>query len=351
MQQHTFQPFTGSSPISTLSPSNGYTVPQNHIVKGNFREDLYPGSHRPIKSLQPYSENLKTPLVEFTNGRPGEDDLNALDIPDMPPSSTTLTDEIILTGRASFHLIKRPLPSNFIVADAIAPFESSSVDDLGRCESKYWATGVLSKLYQHVRDTSDWDDLLNDPIFLSIPDESEFIPVEDLTSLYNQTHCDGGNEELGERLREVAEDVKSPQDGEDTGDVMDSLEHALSEGRRKQPDANCTTTNTPKELAKPRTDTEEVLASLGVTGAPKPVRAPARPYPPPSLEQQGRATSDHRSWSSSRSPSRYGMLAVHFCSLFGLFLTQIIGKLHTTDPLNLTTESKVNITTVKEVMC
>ena len=291
-------------------------MPQNHVTKGNFREDIYPGSQRLIKSLQPHSENPKTQTVEFTNGRSGEDDLNALDIPDMPPSSTTLTDEIILTGRVSFHLIKRPLPSNFVVADAIAPFEASSVEDLGLCESKYWPKGVLSKLYQHVRDTSDWDDLLNDPIFLSIPDESEIIPIEDLTSLYNQSHCGDGNEQLEERVQEVVEEVKSPQDGEDTGDVMDSLEHALSEGRRKQPDAKCTTTDTPKEPVNPRTDTEELLASLGVTGAPKPVRAPARPYPPPSLEQQGRATSNHRSWSSSRSPSRYEILAVPFLLVY-----------------------------------
>lgn len=260
--------------------------------------------------MQSYSANIKSPPAEFTQSQPEEDDLNGLDIPDMPPSSTSLLDENILAGHASFSLVKRPLPSNFIVADAIAPFETSRGEDQGRCESKYWPKGDLGKLYQHVRESNDWVDVLDDPIFLTIPEESEIIPFEDLTSLYNQTHSDDGNEETEEQLHEVAEDSKSLQDGGDTGDFMDSLEHALSEGRRKQPDEKCSTTNNPKEPAESHTNTEELLASLGVTGTPKPVRAPARPYPPPSSEKQGQVSSDHIRRPSSTSPSRYGLSTV-----------------------------------------
>lgn len=272
--------------------------------------------------MQSYSAKPRSPPVESNQSQPEEDDLNALDIPDIPPSSKSLRDEMILTGHASFCLVKRPLPSNFIVADAIAPFESSKEEDRGRCESKYWPKGGLGKLYQHVKDSNDWVDVANDPIFLTIPAESEVIRLEDLTSLYNQTRSDDGNEdenedgnedgreEIEERIQEVDEDSKNLQDGEETGDFMDSLEHALSEGRRKQPEKNGSTTNTLQESAEPHTNTEELLASLGVTGAPKPVRAPARPYPPPSSEQQGQVPSDNTHRATSRSPSRYGLSAV-----------------------------------------
>lgn len=309
MQPYGFQgqSFASASPISTISPSNGYHTAQNHDVKRKSREDIHQGAQPLNQPLQSYSAKPKTPPVEFNHSQPEEDNLNALDIPDIPPSSTSLLDEIILAGHASFRLVKRPLPSNFIVADALAPFETSRGEDQGRCESKYWPKGDLGKIYQHVKDSNDWDDVLNDPIFLTIPEESEIVPLGDLTSLYNQTHCDDGNEEAEEQVQEVVEDYKSPQDGGDTGDFMDSLEHALSEGRRKQPDPKCSTANVPMEPVESHTNTEELLASLGVTGTPKPVRAPARPYPPPSLEQQGQLSSDRIRRSSSTSPSRYGL--------------------------------------------
>ncbi len=297
-QGHTF---TSTSPSSTVSLSNGYPLTQHHDVQGKFSQDVQ-GAQDLNHPLESYPEKPKTEPMETTNSPPEEDNLNALDIPDMPPSSISLTDETILAGRALFRLVKRPLPANFIVADALAPFESSKVEDQGRCESKYWVKGALGKLCQHVKDTVDRDDLLNDPIFLNIPDESEIIPIEELTSLYNPSQCDDSNEQAEEQPGEVFEESRSPQNGGETGDVMDSLEHALSEGRRKQPDSNSSSSKIPKDAVMPPKNTEELLASLGVTGAPKPVRAPARPYPPPSLEHH-----DHRSWSGSRSPSRYGI--------------------------------------------
>ena len=274
------------------------------------REAIHQGPQSLNQQMQSYSAKPRSPPAEFTQNQPEEDDLNALDITDIPLSSKSLQDEMILAGHASFCLVKRPLPSNFIVADAIAPFESSKGEDRGRCESKYWPKGDLGNLYQHVKDSNDWVDVSDDPIFLMIPEESEIIPVEDLTSIYNQTRSDDGNEGTEEHVQEVDEDTRSLQNEEDTGDFMDSLEHALSEGRRKQPDQNGSIINISKESAESHTNTEELLASLGVTGTPKPVRAPARPYPPPSSEQQGQVPSDHIRRPTSRSPSRYGLSIV-----------------------------------------
>lgn len=301
------QPFANASPSSAISPSNGYPAVQNHDAVRKSREALNQGAQSLNQPMQSHSAKPKSPPTEFTQSQPEEDNLNGLDIPDIPPSSTFLLDEVVLAGHTSFCLVKRPLPSNFVVADAIAPFEASRGEDQGRCESKYWPKGDFSKLYQHVKDSNDWVDVLNDPIFLTIPEESEIIPLEELTSLYNPIHSDDGNEETEDQIQEAVEDSKSLQDGGDTGDFMDSLEHALSEGRRKQSDQKCSNNNTPKEPAESQTNTEELLASLGVTGSPKPVRAPARPYPPPSQEQQSQVSSDHIRQPSSRSPSRYGL--------------------------------------------
>lgn len=289
-----------------MSLSNGYSAVQSNDTRGKSRAEISQGTYRSSQPLYSYTEKPETPPMEFTTDSFEEDNLNALDIPDMPPSSMSLTDEIIISGRSSYYLMKRPLPANFIVADAIAPFETAKVEGQGRCESKYWSNGDSSKLNQNLKDSSHWDDYSNDPIFLNFPDESKLIPWEDLVNLYNHNHGDDGNEESEEQYQEANEEPKSPQDEEDTRDIMDSLENALSEGRRQGSDSKLSETDTVKS----RTNAEEVLASLGVTGAPKPVRAPARPYPPPSVEERARVSSDRGSWSSGRSPSRYDLPAV-----------------------------------------
>ena len=232
----------------------------------------------------------------------GEDDLNMLDIPDLPPSSRHLTDQKIRAGGTSIRLIGRPLPANFIVADAISPIDPPRPENDGLCDSKYQRRGFLKNLLQHVKDSDDWDELSKDPIFLTISDESQAISIQHLKSIYNPRLVDDNSQEAESQVDEAMEETRSPRNGSDTWDVMDSLEHALNAGRRK---GNGSTHSTSSTQSKPRKDTEEVLAALGVTGAPKPVRAPARPYPPPSEDQHGQTSPDHLSRSRSRSASRH----------------------------------------------
>jgi len=54
----------------------------------------------------------------------------------------------------------------------------------------------------------------------------------------------------------------------------------------------------------PHQDTENRLAALGVTGTAKPVRAPARPYPPPKARSSPSSTSPPRQ-ENRRHSSRY----------------------------------------------
>ena len=238
-----------------------------------------------------------------------EDELYALDIPDMPPSSKNLADETILSGHSLIRLIGRPLPANFVVADAISPIEPPLREDEGRCQSKYWGRGNSIKLFQNIKDLSDWDDFSRDPIFCQLSDDSHIISVHDLMARY-RPHDLGENShepEAEPEEREVTPGLNGHSHGRDTWDIMDSLENALNAGRGKQLDGISRSRSASKERSQPPKDTEQLLAALGVTGAPKPVRAPARPYPPPSYEQAGQSTPERYSRSRSRSPMRSDM--------------------------------------------
>lgn len=166
-------------------------------------------------------------------------------------------------------------------------------------------------LGQNVKDTSYWEEFSRDPIFSSIRDNGAVVPIDYLKSLYDPRQANRGQSQEPEH----DEESKFEVDGEDVGDVMDSLEHALNAGRPKPlqlsssksavaPDQ--TPASNPGSWIPLARDTEAMLAALGVTGAPKPVRAPARPYPPPSAQEpSSQASPNDTSRSRSRSPIIY----------------------------------------------
>lgn len=240
-----------------------------------------------------------------TNINEDEDQLAMLNIPDLPQP-----DQVVPSGSPPTHLVGRPLPTNFVVADAISPIGPPSKGDEGRCQSKYLGHGTAALIFKNIRDTSYWDDVEKDPIFSSIPDDGRVISLDDVLSIHRPHQAEGNAQEPEhepevEQLEPTPEpENKSPNRDRDTPDIMDSLENALNAGRHKQPDKAEETNTTSEENSEAPKDTEQVLAALGVTGAPKPVRAPARPYPPPSHEKGTQASSRHFSKSRSRSPVR-----------------------------------------------
>lgn len=233
-----------------------------------------------------------------------EDQLGMLNIPDLP-----LPNQVVPSGSAPTHLVGRPLPANFVVADAISPIGPPLKNDEGRCQSKYWGRGTSTHIFKNIKDTSYWDDVEKDPIFSSIPDDDNVIPLDDVLSIYRPHQAEGNVQEPEPEPEEEQPEPspepesKNPKTDRDTPDIMDSLENALNAGRHKQADVAKETNASEENLEAPK-DTEQVLAALGVTGAPKPVRAPARPYPPPSHDQGTQAPSGHVSRSRSRSPAR-----------------------------------------------
>lgn len=315
-----------------MSPSNGH--PLNQYPERNNKVNSANTNHGTPNSNQAphlHSMTAKPKVADrpATRADKDEDQLGLLNIPDLP-----LPDQVIPSGSAPTHPVGRPLPTNSVVADAISPIGPPSKEDGGRCQSKYWARGTPTQLFQNIKETSYWEDVEKDPIFFSIPDDDHVTPLDDVLSKYRPRQVERNVQdveaapepepepepqpkpepELEPEPEPVAEveplepspepEPKSPKNDRDTPDIMDSLENALNAGRHKQPDKARETNNTSEEDSEAPKDTEQVLAALGVTGAPKPVRAPARPYPPPSHEQGKQELSGHVSRSRSRSPVR-----------------------------------------------
>lgn len=295
---------------------NQYPERNSKIKSTNTRH----GTHNSNQPPQSYTVTIKSHVVDSAATKPDEDEyqLRMLDIPDLPQPN-----QVVPSGSPPTHLVRRPLPTNFVVADAISPIGPPSQEDEGRCQSKYWGRGTSTQIFQNIKETSYWDDVEKDPIFASIPDDDHVIPLDIVLSI-NRPHQAEGNvqepepepepepkpepepepEPELEQLEPTPEpESKSQKNDRDSPDIMDSLENALNASRHKQPDIAKETNNTSEENSEAPKDTEQVLAALGVTGAPKPVRAPARPYPPPSHEQ-GTQASGHVSRSRSRSPVR-----------------------------------------------
>lgn len=285
----------------------------------------------------------------------------------MPPSSRDLTDQIILLGKSSIHLVGRPLPLDHAFAENVSTLGLPQNEGQSYCQSKYWGSGTTTKLSQNIRHSSDWDDVQQDAIFSYNPHDTHVIPLDDLLAICRPYHAEENEqqpevESEAEAKDEVQVQVKIKAEAEDeieaeaeanananadaeietdaaskagpkvdskpepesehheatpehkggssprdSWDVMNSLEHALIAGRQKESNSANGTNSSPEEESRQPKDTEELLAALGVTGAPKPIRAPARPYPPPSQERLTHSSPSSFSRSRSRTPTRREM--------------------------------------------
>lgn len=221
------------------------------------------------------------------------------------------------------------------------PIPPPSVEDDGRSLSKYLGRENLESLNQNIKDSTYWDDLKEDPMFQPISDDGAVVTFAELISHRNLHDSAGEGSDSEREDGELTQESNIMSDEPDSWDVMNSLEHALNTGgvptNDYQPLAESPTQSVDQahvhlqyEEASSETDiaraTEERLAALGVTGMPKPVRAPARPYPPPDPQTQASPIRD--SGSRGRSPGRLDtcVLLLHYlCPV----LTILAAQLHT----------------------
>ena len=272
-----------------------------------------------------------------------QDDLNSLDIPDMPQTTLPFAN----ASRQPINLIGQPLPANSIVADALAPFPSPAPQDEGRCRSKYQYDANFNAYSEHFKNSKYWDkEHADDVVFSDIPDDDKTVPVDEVLSMIKQRHTHPGcSDEYNRSSRSQSRGVSIKQDSLDVNITLNRVERELAETKAKlQAKLEKGKTAGPAESSplqsikverpqlvdqdikqeyqtppqsatseipmKSEPDAEDVLAALGVTGAPKPVTATSWP----DLDTGYGSPHDIRA-SRSGSLSKADMWVYHPCTM------------------------------------
>ena len=234
------------------------------------------------------------------NVEPEEDDLNSLDVPDLPPSTAQY-------GGAVVPLVGMPIPANFVVADALFPMDPPVPEDEGRCQSKYALTFRADALSQNIKESTYWKDHKDDVIFFSISADGELISLDECRSKMKERQKPE-DEILRESRSESRSAAPPRKEATEAAKSLEQLQKALEQARADianrekrlkekkglqspaeaqrsikddessvkaepmSPPQSVTIENGPGY----QNDSEDVLASLGVTGTAKPIGPPTR---------------------------------------------------------------------------
>ncbi|KAI9724009.1 MAG: hypothetical protein M1812_000727 [Candelaria pacifica] len=286
------------------SPSQG---PPQVASQAPFAE---PPSHQFSSAQQgrSFHQSPNPPEIPVQQSRESNGDFHSFE----PPPSLEPWEDTSDTPQAQTQIgqtvwhpadrVERPLPAVFVTAEDGTPLPlqvaTSSTDPL--CISRYFLNS--HEVCLSVKDTVDWEDVRNDPVFRNIPDDCELIAVDHI--LGNRDYLDVGaqDEDLDQ------EDTELGQGYQDTGDQSwgtreadgwgEPYEHEVShddrpiKGEQNREPPEILSSAEISQSHETQETTEERLARLGVTGEAKPVRAPARPYVQDSLPRhvQGSAT-------------------------------------------------------------
>ena len=287
---------------------------------------------------------------------PEEIALDALDLPNLPPSPTSFFKNKVTNAVMTppIRLIAMPLPANFVVADTLYPIASPAPEEHGRCRSKYWRDVDVKNLAQHIRDSRYWDDHKEDPIFTGLPDDETTFPLQELISSMRLRHLD---EEARNGLGKYQSPSRCISMKRETVDLttLDELERSLAEEKAKlaarlaekersklsstkrprspppkaasemhrdgqalAADQNSPASSLPDSGVKSEPKTEGLLAALGVTGIPKPVTNPflldrngSQGSPNDNLTEAPRYTQPEPQQSHSSPPDAQGFASLH----------------------------------------
>ncbi|KAL8880369.1 MAG: hypothetical protein Q9198_002204 [Flavoplaca austrocitrina] len=213
------QQMSSASPVSVVA----HTIarhPQQQQSPTNRGEtaSVRQGSRNSSVSMLSMSVTSSPEPVEVIKEE-NDDDLSKLDVPDIP----------VVTQGSFASLVDRPLPANFVVADALEPFDPPSAENNGCCQSKYTVIDKLSTFTSCIKETKYWDDIKGDPIFIFRLKSSKLVPIERILATYRNRREDAEQEladlEDGEWTRDTATTVQ-PERGRD---LMDRLEDSLAE--------------------------------------------------------------------------------------------------------------------------
>ena len=155
------------------------------------------------------------------DGDDGDDDFSQLDIPDIPPTSI---------GNMEYpppRLVDRSLPTNFIVADALDPFDPPLPENDGCCRSKYTAQDGSSTFLNSIRDTRHWQEFKSDPIFAFVHTNRQVIPLDVILSTYQSSYEDVEHGQAQAEGGGWSGDARPSVGREEAKEVMDRLDHPV----------------------------------------------------------------------------------------------------------------------------
>ena len=261
--------------------------------------------------IEPNSALRGAQQDDNVNAEADEDDLNLLDIPSVPPSPsqdgtyTRLPNTLV---SPPVNLLCMPLPANFVVADTLYPIAPPAPEMEGRCQSKYFRDNNMVILEENIRDSKYWKDHKDDPVFSDPPTKDNVVSLDEILSRIKERHVNGDlGEDPARKSRSLSRSVSVRHNSDDCRGNLETLERDLAklkaEMERKERLARSKHSSPPEwvtserpmvekvvvkeEEPPPQTgfsakapmsaqETEDVLASLGVTGPPKPIMRPFR---------------------------------------------------------------------------
>jgi hypothetical protein len=194
------------------------------------------------------------------------------------PKSNEPVDPALSLGVIIWHPAKqmtRALPATFEEAEEQSLKPTPEKLGNGESVSIYFTAENSHEAFLDVRQTDEWDYIKDDPVFVVFTDEEmrhNLVPVEDCIA-----QRDRPDEPV--ELDTAGEDAEMH---EADWSVMDHLEQALSASGEETKTAHPIRESA---AVKPQTQ-EDILAALGVTGAPKPVSTDPMSFPMPASEQR-----------------------------------------------------------------
>ncbi len=292
------------------------SVPYHPHLPNNTISDLPP--HQRQASVS--SVSYQSPSTLTTTSKKGIDteedeelDLGSLDIPDLPKDLSESGKNPLLPNTIvspSVNLIGMPLPANFIVADALYPIPPPAPESGGRCQSKYLRDVTSDILCENIQVSKYWKDHKDDTAFYDRPDVDNIISVDEIRAQLKERRTNGevNDESTRQGRSESKGSIALRKDSLDARTRLEQLElekaetlakiaakeklRALKRGEQassptsaaggtpnngqmmiKEEQLTAAPLAISEQAATYQQTTEDVLAALGVTGAPKPVTA------------------------------------------------------------------------------
>ncbi|CAO2654854.1 Nn.00g115870.m01.CDS01 [Neocucurbitaria sp. VM-36] len=198
------------------------------------------------------------------------------------PKSNEPVDPNLSLGVIIWHPAKqmtRALPSTFAEAEEQTLRPTPEKLDNGESVSMYFMAENSHEAFLDVRQTDEWEQIRDDPIFVVFTDEEmhhNLVSLEDCIAQRDRSDQlpEGTSRDEDQEMHDAA------------WDIMDNLEQALSSSN-----GNSKPSGLKKDAASsPERSQEDILAMLGVTGAPKPPSDEPMPVSFPSHKEEPSAS-------------------------------------------------------------